>query len=235
MFNLKVASYALPLLLSQVLPSLAGVPRLAQPLIERAEGEGVIEALLRTPNSSSRSASGLVSRQGGTCDPGYLPCSDGNGCCPVGKYCGTWGGKLGCCTIGKTCVANNNPCDYEGYVPCAGEDFCCPSGDTCSRDSTGARQCLRNSPTFTNLPLTSSTRAFTNTLASTVPAAGPDGTTDLFPTTTQRTVTAQPTTTSGGGLLPNPFSSNSGNGAPASAGGASALLIVAGLAINALV
>lgn len=236
MFNLKVASFALPLLLSQVLPSLAiGLPRLAQPLIERAEGEGVIEALLRKPNSP-RSASGLVGRQSGTCDPGYLPCSDGNGCCPIGKYCGVWGGKIGCCTIGRTCVANNNPCHYEGYLPCTGEDFCCPAGDTCTRDASGTRHCYRNTPTFTTTPRTTSTPGFTNTFTNTF-----DDTTDtdFFPSTTssrsRTTVSATSlvaqATGSGGDSLP-PFGSSSGAGVTAEA--ASALLIAAGIALNVL-
>ncbi|KAF8057588.1 hypothetical protein FPV67DRAFT_1528097 [Lyophyllum atratum] len=236
MFNLKVASL---LFLSQVLPSIAsGLPRLVQPLIERGEGEGLIVALLRKPNAP-RSESGLFGRQAGTCSSGYLPCSDGNGCCPYGKYCGVWGGKLGCCTIGKTCVANNDPCDYEGYLPCANEDFCCPAGDVCARDASGARKCYRsgpgttlNTPTFT---LKTSTPAFTNTFTNTFE-------TDITPTTSSRTTITTTSriaqsTGSGGDLLP-PFSSTDGdvgaNGAPATAGAASALLIVAGIAINML-
>ncbi|KAG7440102.1 uncharacterized protein BT62DRAFT_637845 [Guyanagaster necrorhizus] len=125
-----------------VLPALASGP-LPRKIVARelvARDDGVIPALLRTP--FPRSLDGLVVRQTGTCETGYLPCSDGSGCCPVGEYCGTWGGLLGCCPNGETCVANNNQeCDYVGYTLCSGEDFCCPAGDLCYRDSTGSPAC----------------------------------------------------------------------------------------------
>ncbi|KAF9018912.1 hypothetical protein BDZ89DRAFT_1164930 [Hymenopellis radicata] len=114
--------------------------------LETRQEDTKIPALLRTPHPTTRDVNGLAIRQsGGSCDAGYLACDDGNGCCPVGDYCGTWSGKLGCCEIGQTCVANNNPCDYVGYSPCTGEDFCCPTGDTCSRDSGGNAQCTSGS------------------------------------------------------------------------------------------
>ncbi|KAK0200295.1 hypothetical protein DFS33DRAFT_139734 [Desarmillaria ectypa] len=65
-----------------------------------------------------------------------------SGCCPIGEYCGTWGGLLGCCPNGETCVANDSQeCGYVGYTLCSGEDFCCPIGDLCYRDSTGSPAC----------------------------------------------------------------------------------------------
>ncbi|KAK0452982.1 uncharacterized protein EV420DRAFT_633987 [Desarmillaria tabescens] len=139
MFNTLQAAVVLGF---TVLPALASGP-LPRKIVAReivARDDGTIPALLRSP--FPRSTDGLVVRQAGTCDTGYLPCSDGSGCCPIGEYCGTWGGLLGCCPNGQTCVANDNQeCDYVGYTLCSGEDFCCPTGDLCYRDSTGSPAC----------------------------------------------------------------------------------------------
>ncbi|KAK0187273.1 hypothetical protein F5146DRAFT_1004202 [Armillaria mellea] len=125
-----------------ILPALASGP-LPRKIVARelvVRDDGTIPALLRSP--FPRSTDGLVIRQAGTCAVGSLPCSDGSGCCPIGEYCGTWGGLLGCCPNGETCVANDNQqCDYVGYTLCSGEDFCCPTGDLCYRDSTGSPAC----------------------------------------------------------------------------------------------
>ncbi|KAF8876068.1 hypothetical protein BD779DRAFT_1561460 [Infundibulicybe gibba] len=103
------------------------------------QARGDIPALLRASDGSRER--GLGSRQTKTCGVGYYSCSDGQGCCRTGYYCGTWDGKLGCCVNGKSCSANDNPCDFQGDVLCAGENFCCPSGVTCSRDSAGTPLC----------------------------------------------------------------------------------------------
>jgi len=103
-----------------------------------------IPALLRASGVSVHNRNGLLIRQADSCDVGYLPCSDGSGCCETGSYCGEWGGKLGCCPTGETCEANpNQECDFQGYSLCKGEDFCCPTGDTCST-SGGSPQCLKS-------------------------------------------------------------------------------------------
>ncbi|RDB21948.1 hypothetical protein Hypma_010933 [Hypsizygus marmoreus] len=212
-----------------------------------AEEPGVIEALLRKPYTR-RAGSALVIRQG-TCSIGYLPCSDGNGCCPVGKYCGVWGGKLGCCTIGRTCIANSNPCDYQGDLPCPGENFCCPAGDTCYRDAAGNARCrdgagftttTRRTTTFTPIQHT-----ITNINTVTAPTFTPIEhtittvnvvTTPVFTPTNTRTTTTRPTapavTTSLDSGDSGPL--NIGNGAPPTVGAVSAVLALAGLAVNVL-
>ncbi|KAK0502264.1 hypothetical protein EDD18DRAFT_1346844 [Armillaria luteobubalina] len=125
-----------------ILPVLASGPLPRKTVVRElvVRDDGTIPALLRSP--FPRSTDGLVVRQTNTCAVGFLPCSDGSGCCPIGEYCGTWGGLLGCCPNGETCVANDSQeCDYVGYTLCSGEDFCCPTGDLCYRDSTGSPAC----------------------------------------------------------------------------------------------
>ncbi|KAF8875789.1 hypothetical protein BD779DRAFT_1562667 [Infundibulicybe gibba] len=104
----------------------------------RTPSDSTIAALL---HSSSSWSLGIFARQAGTCETGYVACSDGKGCCPSGEECGTWGGALGCCPAGGSCATSGNKCDYKGDVLCVGETFCCPDGSSCSRDSKGTPMC----------------------------------------------------------------------------------------------
>ncbi|SJL06500.1 uncharacterized protein ARMOST_09839 [Armillaria ostoyae] len=155
-----------------ILPALASGP-LPRKIVARelvARDDGTIPALLRSP--FPRSADGLVVRQTGTCAVGFLPCSDGSGCCPIGEYCGTWGGLLGCCPNGETCVSNDSQeCDYVGYTLCSGEDFCCPTGDLCYRDSTGSPACSDLSSGGSTSSLISSAFGGTTFISGTTKAA----------------------------------------------------------------
>jgi len=100
---------------------------------------GLIPALLR---HSVGARSDIVGRQSeDTCRFGYHACPDGKGCCPLGTYCGEWEGKLGCCPDGETCVANDNPCEFEGHILCKNENFCCQRGARCFRDDDGNPKC----------------------------------------------------------------------------------------------
>ncbi|TFK67302.1 hypothetical protein BDN72DRAFT_859229 [Pluteus cervinus] len=124
-----------------VSPALAfNVPRtLLMPKRAPQGDSGTIAALLRQYPGGR--GSGIAGRQADTCDPGNLPCADGNGCCPTGEYCGEWDGILGCCPNGQTCVSDGDVCEYQGHIKCTNENFCCQPGATCFCDSTGTPKC----------------------------------------------------------------------------------------------
>ncbi|KAF8876069.1 hypothetical protein BD779DRAFT_1561462, partial [Infundibulicybe gibba] len=79
---------------------------------------------LASPAQATSRAQALGIRQS-NCPIGDLPCADGQSCCPIGHYCGVWGGALGCCPNGKTCVANSSSCEFVGDGLCTGETSCC--------------------------------------------------------------------------------------------------------------
>ncbi|KAI5791887.1 hypothetical protein EDC01DRAFT_784702 [Geopyxis carbonaria] len=107
-----------------------------------------------------------------SCNVGSLPCDDGTGCCPVGRFCMIIDGENGCCPIGDTCTSLLG-CSV-GFYECAdslGGD-CCPTGSTCTAD----HKCRKGNSLLDTLSEPSSTASASST-------ATEDWTPPAFPTT----------------------------------------------------
>ncbi|KAF9005196.1 hypothetical protein BDQ17DRAFT_1354006 [Cyathus striatus] len=223
---------------ASTLPPVARAPEVGAP--------GTIPALLL---HAGKGAYGLNPRQNGDdqCDPGYHHCDGSEGCCQTGYYCGTWDGKRGCCPIGETCIANDEPCEYEDYFPCSGETFCCPNGSTCSRDDLGSPQCSTSGggssltgrrgrfrqPVLS--PLLLRGRQARASSINCFPQRGSED--DITSSRTQNTITAATSnrntgTVTFGSASTAPAASAFGNGAESST--VAAVWVVAGVAVNLL-